>query len=31
LCEFRHDGGGHVGDPGVMLFELQLLIIRLAW
>lgn len=21
----------HVGDPGIMLFELQLIIIRLAW
>lgn len=28
---FRQDGNLHQGDPGIMLFELQLILIRLAW
>ena len=28
---FRADGITHPGDPGIMLFEFQLLIIRLSW
>lgn len=31
MDRFRADGNLHPGDPGMMFFEFQLLVMRLAW